>query len=153
VIKLLLAALLGITSASSLNGRAVRILDGDTIDVLDGNNESHRIRLYGIDAPEKAQDFGQVAKRFTSDLVAGKQVSVEILDTDKYGRSVGVVRVGNVVVNAELLRTGNAWLYTKYCREDFCRNWSRIEQAAKSAKQGLWSQQATPPWIWRKDNR
>ncbi len=87
--------------------------DGDTITVLE-NRVQHRIRLFGIDAPERYQDFGNRAKQFVSDLVFGKQVRIVKQDIDRYGRIVGTVYVGAVCVNEELIRSGLAWVYRYY---------------------------------------
>lgn len=152
--KLLLTFVLSsMLSASLLQGRVIRVMDGDTVEILDGGNQTHRIRLYGVDAPEKAQDFGQVSKQFTAGIAAGRQVTVEVIDTDRYGRSVGVVRVGSVILNSELVRTGHAWVYTQYCKKDFCQQWKQLENNARTGRHGLWAQQAVAPWIWRKENK
>ena len=94
-VKLLLFFLLLSTPALSevITGRVVSIADGDTITILDSSKTQHKIRLYGIDTPEKAQPFDNAAKKFTSSLTANNIAKVTIYDTDRYGRSVGVVIV------------------------------------------------------------
>ena len=87
---------------------------GDTLTVLDSQNQQRKIRLNGIDAPESGQDFGQVAKRNLSDLAYGKEVSVVWSKTDKYGRIIGTVFVGSTNVNLEQLKAGLAWFYRQY---------------------------------------
>jgi len=87
----------------------VSVADGDTITILSNHNQQTKIRLYGIDTPEKSQAFGKKAKKFTASLTAGKQVSVKVYDKDRYGRSVGVVFVGGTNVNEEIIRAGYAW--------------------------------------------
>lgn len=119
-------------------GKVVGVSDGDTITVMhDGKGE--KIRLYGVDTPEKAQDFGQKAKQFSSDLVFGKTVDVRRMDTDRYGRTVGVVTVDGKTLNEELIKAGMAWVYTEYCKESFCSQWQKFQDEAKNKKIGLWS--------------
>jgi len=132
-------------------GRVVRVLDGDTVEVLNSQNQTTRVRLYGIDTPEKSQDFGQKAKQFTLSLVGSKTVDVEAIDTDRYGRTVGVITLGNTVLNAEILKAGYAWYYAQYCKKDFCGEWQQLESQARSSKIGLWSiSNPQPPWDFRK---
>ena len=149
-IHLLIFCLLITVQASAFDGRIVKVTDGDTVDVLDTSNKLTKVRLYGIDAPEKKQDFGQKSKQFVLDIVAGKTVSVEAIDTDRYGRTVGVVHIGNTVLNAEILKSGLAWYYEKYCKSSFCGEWQQIESQARSSKIGLWSiPNPQAPWDFR----
>src|SRR5438128_12641647 len=96
------------------NSRVVSIQDGDTIEVMhDGRGE--RIRLAEIDCPEHTQAFGEKAKEFTGDMVFGKDVTVKVRDTDRYGRTVGeVILDGNRSLNRELVAAGLAWWYRQY---------------------------------------
>lgn len=135
------------TQAQVLEGKVVRVADGDTFTMLVAKREI-KIRLHGIDCPEKAQDFGNVAKTFLSDMVAGKVVRVEKMDTDRYGRTIGMVFIGEKNVNEELLRAGLAWHYKYY---DKNTEWSLLEEAARKKKKGLWiDSNAMAPWEWRK---
>ena len=113
VILLLLFIILPVLSWA-WSGNVVGVADGDTIEVMhDGKGE--KIRLYGIDCPEKKQDFGQRAKKFTSQKVFGKVVEVEQIDTDRYGRTVALVYLGNKYsLNEALIASGYAWVYKKY---------------------------------------
>ncbi|MBD5418326.1 MAG: thermonuclease family protein [Desulfovibrio sp.] len=125
---------------SEFSGKVVRVADGDTITVLVPGNQQEKVRLYGIDCPEKGQAFGQKARRFTADRVAGRNVTVSVLDTDRYGRAVGVVKTEDGrILNQELLANGYAWLYTRYCTASFCSEWQAQEMRAKKAKAGLWA--------------
>jgi micrococcal nuclease len=119
-------------------GKVVGVSDGDTITVLE-NRIQHKIRLYGIDAPEGGQDFGNRAKKFVSDLVFGKQVRVVKMDIDRYDRVVGMVYVGDVNVNEALVKNGLAWVYQRYCKISICPSWWALEAHARAAKTGLWS--------------
>lgn len=137
----------------TFTGKVVGVSDGDTIKVMH-NGKQEKIRLYGIDTPEKKQAFGQAAKRFTADMVAGKEVSVEVVTTDRYGRTVGVVKVGGVNLNEELVWLGYAWVYDRYCKASFCTDWKDLEENAKDKGDGLWGDPAAQaPWEWRRERR
>ncbi len=98
-------------------GKVVGVSDGDTITVLH-NGKGERIRLHGIDCPEKRQAFGKRAKQFTSKLVFGKTVTVQFVDRDRYGRTVGVVLLPDGrSLNHELVRAGLAWMYRRYTND------------------------------------
>lgn len=149
-----LLAFLMLLPLEAFADRVVSVADGDTITVLDRNNKQTKIRLYGIDTPEKKQAYGQRAKSFTESLVAGKEVKVKTYDKDRYGRTIGVVTVDWINVNEALIEHGYAWQYGQYCKESFCNKWSRLESEARSAKKGLW-QDPNPvaPWDWRRGKR
>ena len=143
--------------ADVLHGRVVGIADGDTITVLDSNNTQYKIRLAGIDAPEKKQPFGQVSKKSLSDLVFDKTVLVDWSKTDRYGRLVGKVLVNDLDVNLEQVRLGLAWHYSKYKKEQPFENrlmYLHAQEDAAAAKQGLWVEpKSVAPWDWRKGVR
>lgn len=130
-------------------GKVVKVADGDTITVLEDRTQ-HRIRLYGIDAPERRQDFSNRAKQFVSDLVFGNQVRIVKKDVDRYGRIVGIVYVGDVCVNEELVKDGLAWVYRRYCKTSACIGWLELEAQARAGRMGLWSHpDPVPPWEYR----
>tara|TARA_R110002049_G_scaffold298517_3_gene488295 strand:- start:374 stop:664 length:291 start_codon:yes stop_codon:yes gene_type:complete len=89
----------------------ISIADGDTLTILTNPNKQVKIRLAGIDTPEKAQPFGNKAKQALAKLTFQQQVLIEVETTDKYGRTVGKVIVNGTDVNAELVRQGMAWVY------------------------------------------
>ncbi len=131
-------------------GRVVAIADGDTFTLLTDDKRQVKVRLHGIDCPEKKQDFGQVARQRLSELVFDKRVRLNIKDTDRYGRTVAVVYQNNACINEELLKEGLAWHYTRYDRNP---EWERLEKEARRHKAGLWRQpHPTPPWEWRKEH-
>lgn len=135
------------------SGKVIHVADGDTITVLKSGKKV-KVRLYGIDTPEKTQWYGQNAKAFTSSQVMGKQVDVQVIDTDRHGRAVGVVTVGDLVLNKHLVEYGYAWVYYQYCKKAFCFAWAKAEHEAKKAKRGLWKNaKAVPPWEYRKSKR
>ena len=124
-----------------IEGKVVRVADGDTITVLDKDNKQHRIRFQGIDAPESKQAFGQVSKENLSKMVFGKQVTVLYSKMDKYKRVVGKVLVDGKDVNIEQLKAGLAWHYKKYMEEQPAEDrvsYARAEEDARAAKRGLW---------------
>ena len=139
--------------ADSIAGKVVGVADGDTITVLDANRVQHKVRLEGIDAPEKAQAFGQRSKENLSKWVFGRQVVVETSKLDKYGRAVGKVVVNGVDANLEQLKAGFAWHYKEYAKEQSAADRVRYAQAdvsARSMKLGLWRDaNPMPPWEWR----
>lgn len=135
------------------SGKVVGVADGDTITVL-RDKEQVRIRLYGIDTPERGQAFSKKAKQFTSDMVFGKLVEVELVDIDRYGRTVALVTVFQRLVNEELVNAGFAWVYTRYCDRPICERWKVLEYEAREAKRGLWSEpNPTAPWEYRRKGR
>lgn len=137
--------------AESITGRVVGVADGDTLTVLDSSKGLTKIRLHQIDAPEKKQDFGQRSKQSLSDLVYGKQVRVEVFDTDHYGRTVGKVWVNGTDANLEQVKRGMAWVYEKYANDPA---YFAAERTAKSGRVGLWNQpNPTPPWVFRHPDR
>jgi endonuclease YncB( thermonuclease family) len=158
---ILLVYLPAIAQTKVLKGMVVGVADGDTITVLDADNKQHRVRLQGIDAPEKDQDFGNVAKERLSDLVFGKQVTVLFEKTDQYGRLLG-----KVVVDAqgaqkdaaeEMLWSGLAWHYKYYEREQSVADretYNRVEMFARGKKRSLWTDKSpTPPWDFRRSKK
>lgn len=139
--------------AATWSGKVIGVTDGDTITVL-LNRESVKIRFYGIDTPEGGQEFGKQATKQMKKLVSRKTVEVTDYDTDRYGRSVSVVKVGDLNVNRAMIESGYAWQYQKYCKKSFCREWLQLEEDARAAKIGLWKDKnAVPPWEWRKQRR
>ena len=136
---------------NTISGKVVSVTDGDTITVLDSSNTQHRIRIYGVDCPESHQDYGQKAKQFTSDLVFGKTVEVKVMDTDRYGRTVGIVNVDGKCLNEELVKNGMAWFYGQYCKASFCSQWKQYQEEARSRKIGLWEiENPIRPWEFRR---
>jgi endonuclease YncB( thermonuclease family) len=135
----------------------VGVADGDTVTVLDGLHAQHRIRLAGIDAPEKAQAFGDASKRNLSRLVYGEYVRVEYAKHDRYGRIVGKIFSGGRDASLEQLRAGLAWHYKQYQREQSREDrsaYAEVEQEAQQAQAGLWrDRDPVPPWTWRQERR
>lgn len=153
--------------ATDLQGRIVGIADGDTITLLDADKQQHRIRLAGIDAPERGQPGGYRSKESLSSLVYDQPVRVEWKKRDRYGRIVGKVLVaptesacrGKPVCPTTLdaglaqITMGRAWWFKKYANEqspEDRRRYEVAEQEARDNKVGLWRDgTAVPPWDWR----
>lgn len=154
LLLILVATILFSQNSFAWSGKVIGVTDGDTIKVL-RDGKQVKIRLYGIDCPEKRQAFGQKAKQFTADLVAGKMVDVEDLDIDRYGRTVGMVRVGKMNVNEEIVRSGYGWVYRKYCKKHpLYQEWLELENMARIGKKGLWQDpMPVPPWEWRRQEK
>lgn len=135
----------------TLTGKVIGISDGDTFRLLAEGNENVKVRLYGIDAPEKGQDYGTQSQQKLSSLIFSKPVRVEQKNKDRYGRVVGVAFADGLNVNEEMLRSGFAWHYRHY---DKNKEWATLQQEAQQKKAGLWQQPLpTPPWEWRKEKR
>ena len=112
--------------------------------------------MYGIDSPEYKQAFGLQAKKQLQTLISRRKLTIENMDTDRYGRTVALVQTTDGTdVNEEMVRTGMAWVYDQYCRrEDVCARLRQAENEARSAKRGLWAEEnPTPPWLWRKEHK
>lgn len=138
--------------AADFFGQVVGVLDGDTIDVLH-TGRAERIRLSGIDCPEKKQAYGQKAKQATSALVFGKDVSIQPHGRDKYGRTIAdVMLLDGTNINHVLVKEGWCWWYRKYAPTDTMLE--GMETEAREARRGLWGDsQPISPWEWRKGQR
>jgi micrococcal nuclease len=137
------------TQADTLVGSVVGISDGDTLTLLDESKVQHKIRLAAIDAPEKAQAFGNRSKQALSDLCYDKAASIKVVDTDRYGRTVGEVTCAGTNANEAMVKSGMAWVYRKYAKG--YPGLYKLEDEAKAAKRGLWADSnPVPPWEWRK---
>ena len=132
------------TSCFAWSGKAVAVSDGDTIKVVH-NGKVEKIRLYGIYPPPIKQGFGKKARDFVSSFVLGENVEVERKGT---GRNAGaLVSVSGEVVNELMVIKGYAWVHRQNCKEQFCANWIKMEDAARQEKKGLWLDPTIiPPW-------
>lgn len=137
---------------ADFSGPVVSVLDGDTIEVL-RNQHPDRIRLSGIDCPEKGQAYSKKAKQVASALVFGKDVTLQIHGKDKYGRTLAdVLLTDGTNVNHELVKQGWCWWYRKYAPSD--KELERLEAEARDARKGLWVDPVPiPPWVYRKARR
>ena len=115
--------------------RVEHVVDGDTIDVRRGDGARVRIRVHGFDCPERGKPFSNVARNFTRSMVFAQDVRVTARDTDRYGRLVGQVRVGNRDLGEALVEAGLAWQFRRYSDDP---RLASLERAARQAKRGLW---------------
>jgi len=137
--------------ADTLEGNVVKIADGDTLTLLTSSSQQIKVRLAGIDTPERKQPFGNKAKQALANLAFQKQALIEVETKDRYGRTVGVVFVDGLNVNAELVKQGMAWVYREYTDD---KRLYTLESEAKQAKRGLWlDENPIPPWEWRRGRR
>lgn len=154
--------------ADVLDGMVTGIADGDTLYVLDAKHNSHKIRLLGIDAPERGQSFGERSKQSLASMTYRKIVSVDWQSRDIYGRILGRVRVvsagcrqyecpRNFDVNLEQVRLGLAWWNKKFADTQFpgdATTYEKAERKARNDRSGLWVEpRPMPPWRWRYANR
>jgi endonuclease YncB( thermonuclease family) len=159
-------------AAETIQGKVIKIIDGDTITIVDNNGFEHRVRLTGIDAPEKGgQPYGEKSTKSLSWLIHNKRVTAEYLKHDRYGRILGKIMVGSkgdifclliecvreIDVGLEQIKAGMAWHYKEYQNEQSGEDrvfYSSAEKSAKKNQLGLWSDKSPiPPWKWRRDNR
>jgi endonuclease YncB( thermonuclease family) len=137
--------------APARRGVMARVLDGDTYIVRHGGMTT-KIRLYGVDAPEKGQRFGKEAAEFVEDMLLGSRVNLVPLGKDKFGRQASIVRsaTGETLEEMLLVR-GYAWVHPEFCKIPRCAAWKENERQAAHRGEGLWSDgDPLPPWIWRK---
>lgn len=137
--------------------QVLKVSDGDTINVQKVENgkfvgEILRIRMYGMDAPEKTQDYGSESRQALEKLVTGKNLSVEVKNKDRYGRTVAIIYTDGKNVNEEMVKTGNAWWYQEYAKKD--AQFEEYQENAKQKKLGLFSRKGyTEPWNYRKEKK
>ena len=151
--------------AAILEGRIVGVADGDTVTLLDSKNQQHRIRIAGIDAPEKGQAFGNRPQQNLSRMSHRNDATAQCHKIDQYGRPVCKVwvqpndcpRCGKTLdVGMAQIIAGMAWWYRQYANEQSAEDRGRYESSedeARLRKRGLWvDQDPAPPWVWRRDN-
>ena len=135
------------TILAQLKGKVVSVIDGDTIILLDSINSQHRIRLHGIDCPERGQDFYQAAKDYLGKLCFKKNVEIEVLGKDKYQRTIGKIWLDSTDLNLEMLKAGMAFHYKHF---DKSIHYADAEESAQKHKIGLWSiPSIQEPWQYR----
>jgi micrococcal nuclease len=134
--------------AAEFTAHVVGVSDGDTITVLHGRQQQ-KVRLNGIDCPERGQPWSKKAKQFTSFMVFGRDVIVREFGRDQYGRLLAdVITPEGKSLNHELVREGLAWWYRKRSQD---QSLGRLEERAQWGKRGLWADEdPMPPWEWRK---
>ena len=143
--------------ADTLSGKVVKITDGDTVHVLQDNHIREKIRLAGIDAPERKQAHANKAKQYLASLIGNEVVTVEFNKRDRYGRIVGKIIHNDSDINLEMVKAGYAWHYKKYQKEqsaDDRLSYRVAENSARTHEMGLFqANNSIPPWIWRKNKK
>ncbi|ECD1430980.1 micrococcal nuclease [Salmonella enterica subsp. enterica serovar Bareilly] len=137
----------GSLCAAEIQGNVIRVIDGDTIEVLQ-DNKPVRIRLANIDAPEKKQAYGRWSTNQLKSLIAAQPVTVTYTQSDRYGRIIGRVFMTNgIEANRFMVKSGAAWVYERYNTDD---ELPVLQLEAQKMKRGLWADsQPLPPWEWR----
>lgn len=150
-IALCIALLLFSTAVSAqqvITGKVVRVIDGDTFDLLSPDHIVRRIRLLDIDAPERGQDYYRVSRQALADKIYFREVRVKWSKTDRYQRILGVVWCDGVYINRYLVEAGYAWHFVRYSTD---RAFAQAEQRARAGRRGLWASAGPmPPWDFRK---
>jgi endonuclease YncB( thermonuclease family) len=147
--SLTLLATVVLAAGRVLEGRVTRVVDGDTIEVL-VEKRPIRVRVAGIDTPERGQPWASRSKQALSERVFGKEVRVIEVTVDTYGRTVGEVYADNVCVGCGLVRDGHAWVYRRFTDDAVLL---QLEDEAREARRGLWAlpeSERVPPWEWRR---
>jgi len=152
-LKVLVLILLPLSVFPQLVGKVVSVADGDTFTMLVKGNERVKVRLHGIDCPEKGQDYSDVARNHIAALLrlSKDSVKVDVKNKDRYGRTIGIAYAGRTNFNESLLEHGLAWHYKQYDKNP---KWALMEEGARHARFNLWSlPNPVPPWEWRKKKR
>ena len=135
--------------ADTLTGLVIAVTDGDTLRVLDAQQQQHRVRLYGIDAPESHQAFGNRSRQYLASLAFRQNVTVTYSEKDRYGRILGTVFRGRQNLNLEMVRAGLAWHYVYFAKNE--TDLAKAEKDARKKQLGLWADKnPIPPWYFRR---
>jgi len=128
------------------------IIDGDTVRARMADGRQIKIRLYGIDAPERRQAYGQRATKELKSIISGKPIEMVMMDIDHYGRPVARLMADGQDVGGAMVAAGYAWVYTRYCQLWLvCAGYKSNENSARADRLGLWQDQnPIPPWQWRR---
>jgi len=143
----------GVGLAAELYGQVVRVSDGDTITIADAELKRYRVRLAGIDAPERRQAYGKASKKYLAIQLVGKSVLVDWHKADRFGRLVGKVSISASDVGLGQVKAGMAWHYKQYANEQSSGDqmaYAAAEVLARRARIGLWKgPEPIPPWKFR----
>ena len=150
-LPIFLIVLTAICHGDEIQGKVVSVAIGDTVSVLDDEKVQHKIRLQGIDAPEKGQAFGAKSRERLSEKIGEKEVGVQWNEKDRYGRVLGEIYLGDRHINLEMVQDGLAWHYKQYSKS---KELAQAEETARNAKVGLWvDKEPVTPWEFRKKER
>ena len=138
---------------ADFNGKVVKVIDGDTVDILTPKKQKVRVRLLDIDAPESRQAYGNAARKYLASLIAGKNVFVKENKKDIYQRTLGTIFLNQININAKMVESGFAWAY-RYKGVANNKNIVKLESKAKQNKKGLWKDKhPIAPWDFRYRNK
>lgn len=141
----------GAIAQYEINGKAIKVIDGDTFDLLTQDRKIYRIRLKDIDCPERGQDYYQVSKQFLSTQLLGHSIKITYSKKDRNGRILGDVFVGRNYINLLMVQEGMAWHFIRYSSDP---QFAAAEQRARKYTKGLWHMpSAQAPWMFRKQKR
>ena len=146
-----IALSLGAFADDTLEGKVKRVIDGDSILVVDDKDVEYEAQLEGIDAPEMKQDFGKESTNALTKMLKDQKVKLTWKSKDTYERLLAQVHVEDKHINVEMIRSGMAWHFKRYNKSE---ELAKLESEAKKAKKGLWAQESpVAPWDYRKDNK
>jgi endonuclease YncB( thermonuclease family) len=155
LISLVLFAPAAVSAGPLTPGLVVAISDGDTITLLTEDKQQLKIRLAGIDTPEKKQAFGTKARDHLASRIFKQDVEVDLRKKDQYGRYLGVIYISGVDMNQSMIQDGYAWFYKHYAKDqpkEEAQRYAKAEADARSKQRGLWSDpNPVPPWEFRKE--
>ena len=138
---------------ADFNGKVVKVIDGDTVDILTPKKQKVRVRLLDIDAPESRQAYGNAARKYLASLIAGKNVFVKENKKDIYQRTLGTIFLNQININAKMVESGFAWAY-RYKGVANNKNMVKLESKAKQNRKGLWrDKHPIAPWDFRYRNK
>jgi endonuclease YncB( thermonuclease family) len=152
---LLIALCASPAQSDTLEAHIVKVSDGDTVTARDSTKSQHKVRLMGIDAPEKAQPFGNRSKQSLSDLAYDQDLTIQWIKKDRYGRLVGkLISNDGKDINLQQIQRGMAWHYKQYQKEqnpEDRRLYAKAEEDAQGKRLGLWmDDQPVTPWEFRR---
>lgn len=151
---LLLLVCLVPASGQAFSARVVWVTDGDTVTVLKKDWSLDTIRIYGLDCPEKDQPFGFRAHIYTLVHLTLRQVDIDPVERDRYGRLVARIHQNKKSFNKSIIKSGYAWVYEYYCQAPVCTEYKKLETQARQMGKGLWrAENPIPPWRWRRGKR
>ncbi len=140
--------------------RLARLFDGDSFELADSAGRKLNVRLYGIDAPGRKQNFGEASSRHLLSLMKGHTFCMQVFSRDQYNRHVAVVyrvengKIDDISLNQHQIRSGMAWVYDHFCTGNFCKAWKKEETLARRQRLGLWKDASpVPPWKWRRAHK
>lgn len=132
------------------SGTVKKVMDGDSL-LMSVGRKNVEVRLYGVDAPEYQQSYGVEAKNYVRTWTSGQRIMIHPEYKDTYGRTVAIISKGQRILNEDLVQTGLAWVYPRYCRKEVCASWQDMEKTARSKNIGLWrTSQPISPWQWKR---